>query len=155
AEALGVSEGEWVHACCGHESTQLESDPKRLLQGLPSVGTVMALTRNPDAVHEKIGCYDHIHFFDKMGMAQVVNHEIDLRIFMRHWHRIYAVTQTKNGEALESLQVFDSEGRAVHKVFAQPETNREAWRTLVADMRVEPEETYPLIPVGVKPTADP
>ncbi|MDA3873216.1 MAG: hemin-degrading factor, partial [Kiritimatiellae bacterium] len=84
AEALGVSEGEWVHACCGHESVQLESDPKRLLQGLPAVGTVMALTRNPNAVHEKIGCYDHIHFFDNMGMAHE-NPQVDLVIHhLRH-----------------------------------------------------------------------
>lgn len=135
AEALGVSEGEWVDACVGHESTPLVNDPKAFLRGLPALGEVMALTRNPSAVHEKNGYYDHINFFDKMGMAQVVNHDIDLRIFLRHWHALYAVTVEKNGAPQHSLQVFDAAGRAVHKIFMRSGTDVGAWHAFVESRR--------------------
>ena len=156
AAALGLSEGEWVHACLGHESAQLVSDPKRFLEALPSLGEVMALTRNASAVHEKVGVYDHIGFFDRAGMAQVVNHDVDLRIFLRHWHRMYAVTLAKGDALQHSLQVFDREGRAVHKVFMRPDTNVEAWDRLVSDLRVEPEAAYGVeSPSGKPAKADP
>jgi len=132
AQALGVSEGEWVDACRGHESQRLEDDPKSFLQDLPKLGDVMALTRNPSAVHEKTGSFDHIEFFDRMHMAQVANHEIDLRIFLNHWHRLYAVTVLKNGQPQHSLQVFDSTGTAVLKIFMRPETRVQAWQEFVA-----------------------
>ncbi|WFB37713.1 ChuX/HutX family heme-like substrate-binding protein [Kiritimatiellota bacterium B12222] len=134
AEELGLSEGEWVDACHGHESQRLIDDPKAFISALPTLGEVMVLTRNPSAVHEKVGHFDHIEYFDKMAMAQVANHDIDLRIFLRHWHRIYAIKVTKNGHLQQSLQVFDREGQAVHKIFMREHTHEDAWHSLVTSM---------------------
>jgi len=134
AKELGVSEGEWVDACQGHESQRLVDQPTKFISLLPSVGEVMVLTRNPSAVHEKVGKFDHIELFERMGMAQVANHDVDLRIFLSHWYRIYAVTVDKNGRAQHSFQVFDTEGKAVHKVFMRPETDQEAWKEVVSTL---------------------
>ncbi len=140
AHLMGVTEGEWVDACCGFESTALRSDPKAFLEGLPALGDVMALTRNPSAVHEKTGQFDHLNFFERMGMAQVVNHDIDLRIFLRHWHRLYAVTVEKNGAPQHSLQVFNGAGQAVHKIFMREGTDAAAWQAFVTE-HTDPEPT--------------
>lgn len=155
AQALGVSEGEWVEACRGFESTRLVDDAKAFLEALPGLGPVMALTRNGSAVHEKNGQYDHILFFEKMGMAQVVNHDIDLRIFLKHWYRIYAVTADKNGVPQHSLQVFDAEGRAVHKIFQLEGTDRKAWEGLVERLRSEDTAPFSVAPIPVEKTAAP
>lgn len=155
AQALGVSEGEWVDACRGFESVRLADDAKALLEGLPAVGPVMALTRNASCVHEKTGQFDHIHFFEKMGMAQVVNHDIDLRIFLKHWHRLYAVTVEKNGVPQHSLQVFDGAGRAVHKIFQVEGTDRGAWAALVERLKSEDAEPFAVSEIPEAPTTAP
>ncbi len=155
AHALGVSEGEWVDACCGHESQRLADDPKAFLRDLPALGEVMVLTRNPSAVHEKTGRFDHIEFFDRMQMAQVANHEVDLRIFLSHWYRLYAVTVEKNGEVQKSLQVFDSTGTAVHKIFMKPATDAAAWEAFVSSRLNEDRTPFQTLMIPEKVFADP
>jgi len=152
AHLLSVSEGEWVDACRGFESTALRNDPTTFLQGLPALGEVMVLTRNPSAVHEKTGRFDHLNFFERMGMAQVVNHDIDLRIFLRHWHRLYAVTVEKNGKPQHSLQVFDSAGIAVHKIFMREQTDTAAWENFVAEHTDPNPETLTVTAVSTSVT---
>ncbi|MDF3127808.1 ChuX/HutX family heme-like substrate-binding protein [Kiritimatiellaeota bacterium B1221] len=155
AHALGVSEGEWVDACCGHESRRLLDDPKAFIQGLPALGEVMVLTRNPSAVHEKVGTFDQIEFFDRMQMAQVANHEVDLRIFLSHWHRLYAVSIEKNGAMQNSLQVFDKTGTAVHKIFMKPATNEAAWESFVSSRLSEDRSAFETEEIPAKVFADP
>lgn len=129
AAELDVSEGELVAACCGAEAVRLEPRWQEFLPALPELGEVMALTRNETAVHEKDGAFAHIGFFG--SMAQVVNHDIDLRIFLRHWQHLFAVEQASHGRTMLSFQVFDGSGTAVHKVFLRPNSNVEAYRAIV------------------------
>jgi putative hemin transport protein len=129
ASELGVSEAELV-ACDG--GIRLEADWSELVLELPTLGHVMALTRNEQAVSEVKGHYGNISFFHA-GMGQVLGKAIDLRLFMGRWKYGFAVV----GQESRSLQFFDASGTAVHKVHFLADSNREAFDALVAKYRVD------------------
>ncbi|QDE38042.1 hemin-degrading factor [Luteibacter pinisoli] len=126
---LGVSEGALVASRVGDGVTRLEGELPALIRDLPALGKVMALTRNAYCVHEKTGQYDQVDIGGAMGI--VLAGDIDLRLFLKHWRYGFAVKETSRGRELESLQFFDGDGTAVHKVYLTEETNRSAWRALL------------------------
>ncbi|MGH1357421.1 MAG: hemin-degrading factor [Burkholderiaceae bacterium] len=131
AGKIGVSEAQLIDSRVGHWVVCL--DPAgfgELLRTLPRVGEIMALTRNASVVHEKVGTFGNVTV--QPGHALVLNREIDLRLFMSHWCHGFAVSQPlDDGTLRNSLQFFDACGRAVHKIFARPETDKDAWENLV------------------------
>lgn len=129
ADKLGVTEAELVAARCGDGVRRLDGPWGDLIQDLPGLGIVMALTRNESAVHEKVGCFDKISIFQNMGL--VLNEDIDLRIFLNHWHAGFAVSDDTRGTVRQSLQFYDVDGTAVHKVYLREESNHEAFEALV------------------------
>lgn len=132
AESLGISEAELVAAQCGSSAVRLDVRVDRLLDGLESVGEVMALTRNETAVHEKIGIYDRI--VHGRTTAMVLGEAIDLRIFPQAWTFGFAV-EKRDGDAIRrSLQFFDAQGEAVHKVHLRPASNLYAYQSLVESL---------------------
>lgn len=130
AKELDVSEGALVAACCGAEAVRLEPRWTEFLPQLPSLGEVMVLTRNEAIVHEKDGKFANINFIGH-GMAQVVNHDVDLRIFLRGWKHLFAVEQLSHGRTMLSFQVFDGAGQAVHKIYLRPQSDQAAYQQLV------------------------
>ena len=133
AKDLGVSEAELLATRAGEGVTKLEGDWTELLKALPKLGRVMCLTRNEAAVHERYGEFLQIDFFH--GMGQVVGPDIDLRLFLQHWVSGFAVTdQTPEGER-QSLQFFDAQGDAVHKVFLQKESDYGSYGVILNQFR--------------------
>lgn len=141
ASQLGLSEGAVVAAHAVNlmspqeandsllSAVALDGDWVRLLQGLETVGPVMALTRNDHVVHEKIGVYRNVSAKGLVGLA--LGPEIDLRLFLMHWHAgFHVVERTDKGEQ-HSLQFFDRHGQAVHKVHARAGTDLQALEALV------------------------
>lgn len=141
ARQLGLSEGAVLAAHAVNlmspqeagdsllSAVALDGDWLRLLQGLETVGPVMALTRNDHVVHEKIGVYRNVSAKGLVGLA--LGPEIDLRLFLMHWHAgFHVVERTDKGEQ-HSLQFFDRHGQAVHKVHARPGTDLQALDELV------------------------
>ena len=64
-------------------------------------------------------------------MGLFVNLDIDLRLFMDHWKYNFAVIeQIKNGTR-KSLQFFDKEGQAIHKIYVTKNSDEEAFDNLV------------------------
>ncbi|MCS6995362.1 MAG: hemin-degrading factor [Casimicrobiaceae bacterium] len=129
AAAIGLSEGEAVALHVGAEAplraTRLRAaDAPRLIEGLKACGPLMALTRNEAAVHERIGVYEEAS--EKAHVGLVLGPDIDLRIFYKHWKEAFLVREAQaDGERL-SLQFYDADGTAVHKVFERPATDRAA-----------------------------
>ena len=119
ARELGVSEAEIVACRCGDGVRRLQGPWGHLLQDLHGLGTVMALTRNESVVHEKVGRFGNVTIYQNMGL--VLNEDIDLRIFLSHWHHGYAVTEETRGGPRRSLQFYDVDGTAVHKVYPRDE----------------------------------
>lgn len=140
AQSLGISEGQLVAAHVGQDpvteqaapgtigSVRLRSDWPALLAALERVGEVMALTRNAACVHEKVGVYRQSSVENGVGL--VLGGAIDLRIFYRHWVHGFAVCERNDKGLQQSLQFFDANGRAIHKVFAKPATDLVAWAQL-------------------------
>lgn len=130
AQAVGISEGQAIAAHAGATGRAIQAAPLRgpwlaLLQGLEPCGPVLALTRNESTVHEKTGVYQKLSGSGHVALA--LGEDIDLRLFLSHWHAGFAVSE---GASL-SLQFFDRHGVAVHKVFAREATDRAAFQALI------------------------
>ncbi|TDW16766.1 putative hemin transport protein [Rhizobium azibense] len=135
AARLNISEAALVAAEVGISATRIDASAPKLLERVAELGEVMALSRNESAVHEKIGAFENI----KMGMqsAIVLGENIDLRIFPSRWAHGFAVTKKNGDEERLSLQYFDKTGNAVHKVHLRPNSNVEAYRSIVADLKLD------------------
>ncbi|MBO9357407.1 hemin-degrading factor [Bordetella petrii] len=135
AQALGVSEAQWVAAQCnGLRATALTgaASPQAVFRELGTLGDVMALTRNEWCVHERHGRYESIQANGPVGL--VLGPDIDLRVFFSGWDTAWAVEQ----EGRHSLQFFDRAGVAVHKVYRTDATDAAAYDALVARYAGEP-----------------
>jgi putative hemin transport protein len=160
AESIGITEGQAVAVHAGAHDQALKATPLKgpwveILQAMELCGPVMALTRNESTVHEKTGVYRNISAQGHMGLA--LGEEIDLRIFFSRWHAGFYVFEPANdpkNPASESLQFFDAHGVAVHKVFARPETDREAFRD-VANQFTDADKAYAFTPAVPKPAPKP
>lgn len=135
AANLGISEAALVAAEVGISVTRIEADPNKLLARAPEFGTVMALSRNESAVHEKIGVYEAITIGEKTSLT--LGENIDLRIFNWVWAHAFAVTKTDGDNVRRSLQYFDKSGEAIHKIHLRPESNLEAYESFVSDHTLE------------------
>jgi len=147
ASALGVSEAELVASRCGDGVTRLDGDWGDMLRSLTGLGEVMALTRNEHCVHEKHGVFDKISIGPGHGM--VLNHDIDLRLFLSHWHFGFAVSEEVKSGLRHSLQFFDIDGTAVHKVYVTGKSDKAAYDALVNGFRAadqSPELTVTPLP---------
>ena len=137
AAELGVSEGELVAAQTGTAATRLIDDAQTILSLLEPLGQVMALTRNDNCVHERKGVYMGGEFsrHGKMAIGLFANPDIDLRLFMNHWAFCFAVTETTAAGPRKSLQFFDKEGGAVHKIYLTNKSDDAAYDALVTAHR--------------------
>ncbi len=137
ADALGVSEAELVAANCGNiQATALKAPPQDIFKELGSLGRVMALTRNNWCVHERHGRYEDIRAGKTMGL--VLGPDIDLRVFFGPWQYSWAV----NDGGRLSVQFFDKEGQAVHKVYITDESDVAAYHALV-EKYTDPDPAWP------------
>ena len=135
AQALGVSEAQWIAAeCNGVRATALTGaeSPQAIFRELGTLGEVMALSRNDWCVHERHGRYESIQAQGPMGL--VLGPDIDLRVFFSVWDSAWAVEQ----DGRHSLQFFDCAGVAVHKVYRTEATDVAAYDALVARFAGEP-----------------
>jgi len=129
ASHLGVSEAELLATGCGEHVIRLEGDFRELLKEVPRMGYVMALTRNNSVVHERKGAYQNVSFNGQVGL--VLGEDIDLRLFMSHWHFGFAVRENER----QSLQFFAANGEAVHKIYLTSESNADAYQAIVNKYR--------------------
>ncbi|MGF6773644.1 putative hemin transport protein [Paraburkholderia sp. GAS199] len=157
ALALGISEGEALAAFVGERIVRLTSRFIELFEEVPQLGSVMALTRNEAAVHEKDGQYQDMSHNGEVGL--VLGSAIDLRVFYQQWASGFAVRETTAQGEQKSLQFFDAQGHAVHKVFLREHSNHEAFDAFVerwrdADQTPGLEVAAASAPPVVKPDSD-
>jgi putative hemin transport protein len=130
AERLGTTEAALVASGATGAATPLRADWAALIGAMPQAGRIMALTRNEHAVHERKGCF--VDVSSGPGHILVLGPDIDLRLFPGRWAHGYAL----DGERA-SIQVFDADGVAVHKIFATEGTDRDGWARIVAAFAAE------------------
>ncbi|MFC4200447.1 hemin-degrading factor [Candidimonas humi] len=137
AAQMHVSELELVLAGCGGISPRmLREPPQDVFRRLGELGRVMALTRNEWCVHERHGRYEDIRAGKSMGI--VLGPDIDLRMFFSHWKYTVAVDDGQR----RSLQFFDAQGEAVHKVYCTDASDVQAYEALASSL-LDPEPAWP------------
>lgn len=125
ADQNNITEAQLVGAFIGQSATRIDAHPDQIMAAAQQLGEVMALTRVPACVHEKVGVYDNYH--PGPHAAMVLTEDIDLRIFPRHWTHAFAVEKETDKGVQKSLQVFDAAGDAIHKIFLRPTSKDGAW----------------------------
>jgi len=149
ATALGVSEAELVACNVGHGTLRLRKDFAALLPRIETLGRVMALTRNDHVVHERHGEYLGVQVrIGHGGTALVLGEEIDLRVFLNHWHFGFAVSEGPADALRHSLQFFDADGTAVHKIYMTQHSDMTQYQALVTQFQApEQDDALSLSPV--------
>lgn len=135
AESLGIAEAQLVAAFVGQNVTRISASLDDIFSRLNGLGEVMALTRNPHCVIEKVGQYDNYHSGAHASM--VLTEDIDLRMFPSHWVHAFAVERATDKGTQRSLQIFDAAGDAVHKIYLRDGSNLDHWHTLVSELKSE------------------
>lgn len=133
ARQLGISEAELVAQGIGPDVIRLRTEGAGIIRDLPSLGPVMALTRNEHCVHEKIGPYRNVSIGPAVGL--VLGKKIDLRLFPAQWRHSFAVIEETPQGLRRSLQFFDTTGAAIHKIYQKPETDEVAFYALIERWR--------------------
>lgn len=155
AARLGISEAELL--ALGSETstvTRLRPEWTQIIAAVPALGRVMALTRNESVVHERKGVYGALEGGAHVGL--IVGEDIDLRIFFTQWKSGFGVVeQLKEGGTRRSLQFFDAQGVAIHKIYETDKSDAVAFDALIAQFATEasPLEISPA-PEKKKPLAD-
>lgn len=135
AKALNVSEMEAIHCQVDDDTiVALQADWQKLFAALPTLGPIMALTRNEFVVHECKGQYVPASWQGPMGLVHGEN--IDLRMFSSRWTYLYAVQVQNPRGILHSLQIFDGSGSAVHKIYLEKGGDLDAYRAIVQALRI-------------------
>ncbi len=143
AQILGNTEAELVASFVGHGVRRIAPRFEDLFPGLQTVGTVMALTRNESAVHEKIGPFEK--FVNGKRAALMLGEQIDTRMFPANWVHGFAVEKADGNDIRRSLQFFDAHGDAVMKIHTRAETDLDAWNTLVEKLVLD-DQTPDVLP---------
>lgn len=131
AMALNVSEAELLCTGLGDSVFKLKPEFANMLVEIEKLGPVMALSRNEQVVHEKHGIYTDFKIRGKGAMGLCLG-EIDLRVFLNEWQYGFAVSEPTDTGVRNSLQFFDREGKAIHKIYKTVDTDSEAWDQFIA-----------------------
>lgn len=134
AASLGTAEASLCAAICGHGATRIDAHPDAIIAHVTALGRVMALTRNESCVIEKSGIFDN--YRSGPHAALVVNEDIDLRLFPKHWVHAFAMEEDGPNGPRRSVQVFDAAGDAIHKIYLREDSNIAAFQALVDDLRL-------------------
>ena len=141
AQKLGVSEMELLATNIGSNVTRLRPEFKEMLAEIESLGKVMALTRNEECVHEHKGIYANADFSNPHA-GLFVNEDIDLRIFLSHWKKVFSVIEENARGTSRSIQFFGKDGEAIHKIFLTADSNIEAFEALVEKYKSEDQQPF-------------
>lgn len=158
AEQLGVSEAELVATQVGETVIRLRPEFATILSEVEKLGKVMALTRNDECVHERKGVYLNPDFSSPHA-GLFVGEDIDLRIFIGHWDKAFAVAEKTEQGTRKSLQFFGKDGLALHKIYLTNVSNEAAFDEVVSQFKSDnqsTDESIVNVPLNLeeKPDAD-
>ena len=158
ADQLGVSEAELLATQTGETVTRLRPEFAAILTEVETLGKVMGLTRNDECVHERKGVYLNPDFSSPHA-GLFVGEDIDLRIFIMHWAKAYAVSEKGEHGDRKSLQFFGKDGLAIHKIYLTADSDAAAFDALVAKYKSDDqstEESTVAVPLNIdeKPDSD-
>jgi len=134
-----TSEAARLAAAPGATVVRLAGPWSSLLHAVTSLGTVVAVTRNAWAVQERRGLLIDSRAFGASGY--VLGESFQLHCMLDHWHFAFAVRAGRQ----TSLEFFDEDGTAVHKIFLDHASDIRAYEALV-DRHRHPDQS-PELPI--------
>ena len=174
ARALGASEAQLLATNLGKGVTRLQAEgnqPREIMRAALDLGLVQAITRNENGVIETTGVASKFkQAGDKSEQADAkqdpetearqrniaggyLGGQIDLRFHFENWKYAFAVEQAgRDGKPTRSLQFFDANGTAVHKIYLRNEPGVAVYDKLVATFRM-PQQSADLNVLAVAPKA--
>ena len=142
AQKLGVSEAELVATNVGKGVTRLQDGSKAykaVYDRLYELGQIKSITRNDNAVLERVGTVTKAKLNDDGRVIPgtgFAGGPIDLRFGTDNWRSAFAVVQPgREGKVSRSLQFFDVHGNAVNKIYLDNEAGVAIFDKLVADFK--------------------
>jgi putative hemin transport protein len=153
ATRRGLSEGALVEALVGGQAVRLRTDWPLTLHRLGAVGPVIGLTGNRMATIETVAIYRNIA--TRGPAAQISDLQTDLCLFLSEWRMGFAVTEEGELGPRRSLQFFDAQGTAVHKVLVPAGGDTDAFDELVRRQASEDQHPVAEGQEAATPTADP
>jgi len=142
AQKLNVSEAQLVAINVGQGATRLRDGStayKAVYDRLYELGRIKAITRNDNAVLERVGSVTKAELNDEGRVIPgtgFAGGQIDLRFGTDHWRFAFAVVQPgREGKISRSLQFFDMHGDAVNKIYLDNAAGVAAFDKLVADFK--------------------
>jgi putative hemin transport protein len=132
AAMLNVSEAELLATGCGSTVTRLELDWSLIIKALPTIGPVMALTRNDFAVHETTGLYKVINHSD--GKYRVKSDTVNLQLLAQVIHFAFGVMEPSSNGTRFSLQFFAADGSAIHKIYMTEDSDLKMYHALIKQL---------------------
>ena len=173
ARALGVSEAQLLATNISKGVTRLQADgnqAREIMRAALDLGLVQAITRNENGVIETTGVASKFkQAGDKSEQADAKDPEtearqrniaggylggqIDLRFHFENWKYAFAVEQAgRDGKPTRSLQFFDANGTAVHKIYVRSDAGVAVYDKLVENFRM-PQQSGELNVLAVAPKA--
>jgi putative hemin transport protein len=141
AAAIGVSEAELVSS--NESAIRLMPQWPALLRRLSALGRLKTITRNDAATLECWGSYEEIEVGEQVG--QVVG-SLHLRLFLGAWSSAFILTESTAQGLRRSLQIFDRQGAAVHKIYIEDQSKLNDVERLIKEFRsdaIQPLALYP------------
>jgi ABC-type hemin transport system ATPase subunit/putative heme degradation protein len=124
---LGVSEAALLMTQLGQGVTLLRPQAQDILQCLPSLGYITAITGSPCCQHERKSIYPSQA--DKTAHPAFVGEGIFLHPNLVKWSIILATDQTE--DEYNSIQFFNTAGCALHKVYLTEKSDLRAYGELI------------------------
>lgn len=125
AARIGVSEGELAACRCGDGVTRLRGPWDVLVHLLPALGPVTVLVCDPYRTREVPGS------LADLGCRGTGETNWQGSGAQYRWHHGFAITEERYGLVFHSLQFFDADGAAMHKVYLTDDSDTLAWSKLV------------------------
>ncbi|WP_130538284.1 ChuX/HutX family heme-like substrate-binding protein [Thiomicrorhabdus indica] len=143
ANMMGISEAEYVALSFPNQAIPLDIGRLQdLLIAVQNLGEVMALTRNDSIVFEHHGHYHNPRF--RHAHMILENPPVDLRLRINEVKYGFAVNENDR----LSLQFFDVQGRAIHKIYLTEQSDCAAYDYLTQKYRADFVMPVPEIPAG-------
>ncbi|MEQ4673310.1 ChuX/HutX family heme-like substrate-binding protein [Providencia vermicola] len=132
AAQLNITEAELLYSRVGHDNVKrLSGHLPELLHTLSTIGQAKAITRNDYVVSIQTGLYDNPRFSDHAGLFLNPG-KLDLRMFFAQWDSIFTLTEQVGNGIRHSIQFFDKNGDAIHKVYSCEHTDMKVWQDIIA-----------------------
>lgn len=128
AAALGVSEAELLASRCGGDVVRLQAAAE-VLQALPSLGDVRAVTAGAHAELEADCCFTDVRLDGRGGSLR--DGGVRLTFVPAHWRHVFAILPVRSAGRYGALCFFGADGKALHEIRLTARSEPAAWRALL------------------------